>query len=80
MKTLEVTFGVQGFVRQHVEVPDDITPEQLCEMLKSGKAATSINPGGELIRCGETGKAEHLGWVMSLNNECEYNDFTVNEA
>ena len=78
MKTLEITFGVQGWVKQIVEVPDNINTEELKGKLNSNMALTTIQEGGEIIEF-PNGEEIMIGEVKSVNNECEYTDFEVRE-
>lgn len=73
----EISFAVSGYVDQTVEITDlKLTAAQLQKGLKSGKFATTIQDGGEVIVV-KTGRV--IGRVVSLDNNCEYEDYNVED-
>src|SRR5438046_2831646 len=83
MKKYQVGFYVSGHVIIEVQIPNNITAEQLQEGLNTGKFLTSITPGSPILQL--QGDAvhndfEHVGKVIELvEPDCEYNDFEVKE-
>jgi len=73
-KEATVRFSVSGWVTQRVEIfHPDITPEKLQDMLNNGDALTTIQEDGSIT----TAAGDGIGKVLSVDNECEYEDFEV---
>ena len=78
MAKFRITFNVMGHVTQEVEIPDEkMTRVRLKNMLESGKYVTTIQEDGS-IDCISTGKI--IGKVISVDNECSYEDFDVEKG
>lgn len=71
---VEVTFSVSGYVVQRVKLAEGVTADQLQAALDSGEAWTTMERGGNVE---VVGSGVVLGRVESVNNECEYTDFSV---
>jgi hypothetical protein len=74
--TVEVTFSVSGYVKQRVKLKDGYTPAQLQADLNAGRAWTTIQHDGDVVLLTET-ETDTVGKVISVDNNCEYEDFTV---
>ena len=80
MKTVNITFGVQGYVTQKVELTNpDYTPEQIQQLLNEGNALTTIQKGGDLCLYTEDGDEIVLGKIVSVEptEHLEYDEFEV---
>jgi hypothetical protein len=78
MKKLQVGFYVSGHVWTEVEVPDDMTIQELQIGLNSGKYLTSIIPGSPVTQTEPD--FDEIGKVVEMvEPNCEYTDFEVKE-
>ena len=74
---VEITFCAQGYVKQTVHITKkEWTPEKLEEALNEGKVATTIQEDGtvDVVASGEV-----IGTVENVDNNLEYEDFSVEE-
>jgi len=78
-KRLDVTFSVQGWVKQEIEVADGVDPIHVAAMLESGEAFTTIQNGGEVITIAD-GHVITLGTVVGSDPDLEYFDFELNQT
>ena len=76
MKNLRVTFGASGYVTQDIEVPDEVTAEELEAKLNSGEWVTTIQEGGSLD---VTATGQAVGKVLYVDNSLEYDEFSATE-
>lgn len=78
MQEAQISFSVQGYVRQSVSITDkSITPEKLQEMLNNGSACTTVQDNGEIII---TSDMKTIGTVIDgigRKSNLEYLDFEV---
>ena len=81
MKTVDITFCVQGYIKQTVELTNDnYTPEQVQDLLDKGEALTTIQEGGNVCLYDAEGNEIVLGKVVNVDNNLEYDDFDVEEG
>jgi hypothetical protein len=71
---VQIVFSVTGFVKQTVVLNRNIPAKELQEMLNAGTASTTIQSNGEVFYGND-----NIGRVVSVDNECEYEDFIVEE-
>jgi len=77
MKTLSASFDASGYVVQDIEVPDEVSAEELESKLASGEWVTTIQEGGSLE---VTATGEVIGKVVSVDNNLEYDGFAAAES
>jgi hypothetical protein len=78
MPNMKIKFSVSGVVEQEVKMIDPlISRSALQQLLNTGKVVTTIQEGGtvEFLKDGEV-----IGKVVSVDNECSYEDFEVKEV
>lgn len=81
MKKLQIKFSVSGWVTTEVEVPDEMTAEELKTGLNFGNILTSIVPGTPLLKL-RLHRTDHdwdeFGKVIEISEpDLEYEDFEV---
>ena len=77
-REFEITFNIQGSAGQTVRVHDrNMTPQKLQDLLDAGKAQTTIAEGG---RVEYTHNGRLIATVISVDNECSYSDFEVEDV
>ncbi len=81
MKRLYITYGVGGWVEQEIQLhTDEYTPEQVIEMLKSGKILTSINAPAPLVVLKDDG-FEEIGEIIDSTLEGDnFFDFELHRS
>lgn len=78
VKEFEISFSVQGYVTQTVEIVDPkMTPAKLQKLLNDGKACTTIQENGT-VDITSTGRI--VARVVFVDNNCEYCDFEVEDT
>jgi hypothetical protein len=74
-RTCQISFAATGTVRQVVQImKKGLTPKKLVEMLKAGKAYTTVEEGGT-VDVIATGKA--VARIESVKNELDYCEFEL---
>jgi spore germination protein GerM len=76
MREIDITFKASGWVTQTVEVDDDITEQDLEELvsgLSDGRLATTIQEGGEIL----DEDLRRVGLVVEIDSNLKYSDFAV---
>jgi hypothetical protein len=84
MKKIIINFYIQSYVKQRVSLHGDVelTPQQLQDLLSSGKVVTTIQEDGDVILLSADEKesdtvGKQIGTVIEVDNECEYSEFEV---
>jgi hypothetical protein len=76
-KSFKVTFSVQGWVEQTIEVSDPkMTAEKLEKLLNEGKLVTTIQENGGLI---QLKGFKQVGQIVNVDNNCEYVEYEVDD-
>lgn len=77
MKTFEISFTAQGYVKQTVEITDETwTASKLEKALNKGKVVTTIQEDGSIDI---TASGKSIGKILNVDNNLEYEDFDVTE-
>ena len=78
MKTVDISFLVQGHITQTIELPPDcnLTGDEIIEQLDSGKMLTTIQEGGDVIMVNSEG-IDIVASVLNVDNELEYSDYEL---
>lgn len=70
-KSVKIAFSVRGTVKQTIELEEGVDAKTLLAQLDIGDALTTIQVGGIV----ESYDGIKLGTVISVTNQCEYDDF-----
>jgi hypothetical protein len=75
-KEVRIRFTVVGYVEQTVRLSKPMSAEDLQTMLNKGTVFTTIQDGGtvDIVETGEV-----IGTVVDVTNNCEYEDFEVED-
>tara|TARA_Y100000034_G_C6902213_1_gene417528 strand:+ start:3502 stop:4035 length:534 start_codon:yes stop_codon:yes gene_type:complete len=77
--TFEVSFTAQGHIEQTLQIVDNkYTPDKVMELLKSGRAVTTVQDGGDVllvVMLGEDGDEGVIAKVISSDCHLEYDEF-----
>jgi hypothetical protein len=74
---VQVVFSVSGYVKQTVVLNRNIPAKELQKLLNEGDVVTTIQENGEVFLL-QDGMID-IGRVVSVDNNCEYEDFHVEE-
>ncbi len=81
MKSIKISFSINGWVEQQINLTtDEYTPEQVMEMIEAGEVLTSISSTGDLVLVND-GKIKKIGEIVdTVFNDGEMFDFDLNDS